>query len=332
VTDDGLTDHFATLGVEAEAVRVYRQLLKSGSITEAELIDAGEAGPGHAAEILNDLVDGGLIARTGADGDRFAPVPPEAGLRALASRREGALSQATVAVINAYRESRRQQQGHNVDHLVEVVTGPAILERIRQGELHTQRMIRRLDSPPYYRIRASNQTELDHLANGISYRVVYAQSSLSREAYLEGNVVPSIKAGEQARVLPEVPVKLSLIDDTVAFLSMSIAEADVNRSLLVVRPSTLFNALVGLFEVCWKSALPVLPNGEVGSKIEPIEERMLGLLASGMSDEAIIRTLRISRRTFFRYLERLQARAGVSTRFQLGIYAAREGWVPAPQP
>jgi DNA-binding CsgD family transcriptional regulator len=78
--------------------------------------------------------------------------------------------------------------------------------------------------------------------------------------------------------------------------------------------------------------LPVLPNGEVGSKIEPIEERMLGLLASGMSDEAIIRTLRISRRTFFRYLERLQARAGVSTRFQLGIYAAREGWVPAPQP
>jgi hypothetical protein len=30
--------------------------------------------------------------------------------------------------------------------------------------------------------------------------------------------------------------------------------ADVNRSLLVVRPSTLFNALVGLFEVCWPLA------------------------------------------------------------------------------
>ena len=38
----------------------------------------------------------------------------------------------------------------------------------------------------------------------------------------------------------------------------------------------------------------------------------------------------ISRRTFFRYLERLQARAGVNSRFQLGVQAVRSGWLDAP--
>jgi sugar-specific transcriptional regulator TrmB len=201
VTDGGLTGHFATLGVEPDAVRIYRHLLQTGTITEVELVETGLATASRAAEILGVLVDAGLIARSGED-DRFSPVPPEAGLRALTAQREGELSQATVAVVNAYRESRRQQQAQSVDHLVEVVTGPAILERIRQAELHTQRELRRLDSPPYYRMRSSNGLELDHLASGINYRVVYSQSSLSREDYFESNVVPCIKAGEQARVLP----------------------------------------------------------------------------------------------------------------------------------
>jgi DNA-binding CsgD family transcriptional regulator len=331
VTDGPLSDHFATLGVDAAAVRVYRHLLMAGASGAPDLVRAGLLGADELPEanaILAALTEAGLIAPSGESGERFAPVPPEAGLRALTARREGELNEATVAVVNAYRESRRQQQVQSIDDLVEVVTGPAILERIRQAELHTYREIRRLDSPPYYRLRPSNDTELDHLARGIGYRVVYSRSSLSRDDYLESNIVPCMKAGEQARVLAEVPVKLSLIDDTLALVSLSIAQAEVNRSLLIVRPSTLFNALVGLFEVCWKTALPILPSDAAGSPIEPIEQRMLGLLAAGMSDEIIIRTLRISRRTFFRYLEKLQTRAGVNTRFQLGIYASREGWLP----
>jgi DNA-binding CsgD family transcriptional regulator len=328
--DLDLKAHFALLGVEPEAEGVYRELLTSGSASVGDLVARGIAR--ETAELsLGALVRSGLIAAHGsADGtehDRFVPVPPDAGLRVLGSRREGELNEAMVAVQNAYRDFRRQTLNQSIDHLVEVVTGPAILQRIKQAEDHAQREIRRLDSPPYYRTQSSNNTELDHLASGIGYRVVYSQASLARENYLEGNIVPCIKAGEQARVLPSVPVKLSVIDDTVALVSLSITDADVNRTLLVVRPSTLFSALVGLFEMCWQSGLSILPTGAVSSRIEPVEERMLGLLAAGMSDDDIVRTLRISRRTFFRYLEKLQARAGVSTRFQLGVYAVQQGWL-----
>ncbi|UQX90148.1 hypothetical protein M6D93_09155 [Jatrophihabitans telluris] len=330
--DLDLKHHFAALGVDPAAVDLYRRLLEDGSVAPEQLSAHGGAGGAEGVEgadaLISSLVASGLIAPDGNAAGRYVPVPPEAGLRLLAGRREGQLNEATVAVQRAYREFRRQTRPASADHPVEVVTGPAILSRLKQAEDHAEREIRRLDSPPYYRTRTANNTELDHLARGIGYRVVYSQASLARENYLDGNILPSVKAGEQARVLPSVPVKLSIIDDTVALVSLSISDADVNRTLLIVRPSTLFSALVGLFEVCWKSALPILPSGDVGSSIEPVEQRMLGLLASGLSDEDIVRTLRISRRTFFRYLEKLQARAGVSTRFQLGVYAARHGWLP----
>ncbi|MGX7679660.1 transcriptional regulator TrmB [Jatrophihabitans sp. DSM 45814] len=325
-----LKEHFALLGVEPAAVSVYRELLAKGSLTLADLVARGDM-PATAQRCLDALMDVGLIAAAGADQtegtDRFVPVPPDAGLRMLGSRKEGELNEAVVAIQNAYREFSRQTGRASLDHLVEVVTGPAILQRIKQAEDHAQREIRRLDSPPYYRTQSSNRTELDHLARGVGYRVVYAQASLARENYLETNIVPCIKAGEQARVLGAVPVKLSVIDDTVALVSLSITDADVNRTLLIVRPSTLFSALVGLFEMCWQSSLSILPTGAVSSRIEPVEERMLGLLSAGMSDDDIVRTLRVSRRTFFRYLEKLQTRAGVSTRFQLGVYAAQQGWL-----
>lgn len=325
--DPDLKDHFVALGVDPDGVEIYRRVLTEGSVSLQGLLDDG-ADESSALELLRALVASGLIAPASEEPDRYVPVQPDAGLRLLASRREGEVNEATVAVQRAYREFRRQALTQTGDHPVELVTGPAILSRLKQAEDHAQREIRRLDSPPYYRTRPANNTELDHLARGISYRVVYSQASLAREGYLEHNIVPSIKAGEQARVLPSVPVKLSIIDDTVALVSLSISDADVNRTLLVVRPSTLFSALVGLFEMCWRSGLPVLPNGDVGSSIEPVEQRMLGLLASGLSDDEIVRTLRISRRTFFRYLEKLQARAGVSTRFQLGVFAAQQGWLP----
>jgi DNA-binding CsgD family transcriptional regulator len=326
VPDADLRHHFTLLGVDPELVAIYQQVLAAGSCTRDEvgqLLGNASAAAGGLAE----LVDAGLIAPDGVSADRFTAVPPDAGLRVLGSRREGELNRAVVAVQNLYREHRRRQQTQSVDHLVEVVTGPAILQRLKQAEDHAHREIRRLDSPPYYRVSGTNQTELDHLQLGISYRVVYAQASLATENYLESNIVPCIRGGEQARVLPNVPVKLSIIDDTLALVSLSITEADVNRTLLIVRPSTLFTALIGLFELCWQSGVPILPAGDVGSRIEPVEQRMLTLLAAGMGDDDIIRTLRISRRTFFRYLERLQLRAGTNTRFQLGVYAARQGWL-----
>ncbi|HET6985952.1 MAG TPA: helix-turn-helix domain-containing protein [Kribbella sp.] len=326
-TDTERADHLKVLGLTDDEIKVYQHLLRTGpsSITELD-----EAVPDRAAGIdstLGGLVQAGLARRSGSDHSRFLPVPPDAGLEAMTLRRESELKQARIEVLNAYDEFRRTVHNESTTHLIEVVTGSAIIERIHQIKGGAQREILAIDSPPYY-IGGPNQEEIEHLKRGVSYRVVYSPESVEVPGYLTENILPCVEAGEQARVLPDVPAKLTIIDGSIAFVSMSVRDTDVNRSLLIIRPSSLLTALIGMFELCWRNALPLHASvGTEDDRLEPIERRLLALLATGAADDTIARTLGISRRTFFRYLERLMNRTGASTRFQLALHAARENWL-----
>ena len=326
-TDTERADHLRVLGLSDDEILVYQHLLRTGPSSITELDDAV---PDRAASIdatLGGLVQAGLARRSGSDHSRYLPVPPDAGLEAMTLRRESELKQARIEVLNAYDEFRRTVHNESTTHLIEVVTGNAIVERIRQIKGGAQREILAIDSPPYY-IGGPNQEEIEHLKRGVSYRVVYSPESVEVPGYLTENILPCVEAGEQARVLPDVPAKLTIIDGSIAFVSMSVRDTDVNRSLLIIRPSSLLTALIGMFELCWRNALPLHASvGTEDDRLEPIERRLLALLATGAADDTIARTLGISRRTFFRYLERLMNRTGASTRFQLALHAARENWL-----
>jgi sugar-specific transcriptional regulator TrmB/DNA-binding CsgD family transcriptional regulator len=325
--DTERADHLRVLGLNDDEIKVYQHLLRTGPSSVTELDEAVPDRERSIDATLSGLVQAGLARRSGSDHSRYLPVPPDAGLEAMTLRRESELKQARIEVLNAYDEFRRTVHNESTAHLIEVVTGSAIVERIHQIKSGVQREILAIDSPPYY-IGGPNQEEIDHLRRGVSYRVVYSPESVEVPGYLTENILPCVEAGEQARVLPDVPAKLTIIDGAIAFVSMSARDTDVNRSLLIIRPSSLLTALVGMFELCWRNALPLHASvGTEDDRLEPIERRLLALLATGAADDTIARTLGISRRTFFRYLERLMNRTGASTRFQLALHAARESWL-----
>ena len=326
-TDTERADHLKVLGLNDDEIEVYQHLLRTGPSSITELDDAVPDRERPIDSILGGLVQAGLARRSGSDHSRYLPVPPDAGLEAMTLRRESELKQARIEVLNAYDEFRRTVHNESTTHLIEVVTGSAIVERIHQIKGGVQREILAIDSPPYY-IGGPNQEEIDHLRRGVSYRIVYSPESVEVPGYLTENILPCVEAGEQARVLPDVPAKLTIIDGSIAFVSMSARDTDVNRSLLIIRPSSLLSALIGMFELCWRNALPLHASvGTEDDRLEPIERRLLALLATGAADDTIARTLGISQRTFFRYLERLMNRTGASTRFQLALHAARENWL-----
>ncbi len=321
-------EHLRVLGLGADEIGVYQHLLRCGPASVSELTESAGEYISGIDDALRGLVEAGLARRSGNDPSRFLPVPPDAGLEALTLRRESELKQARIEVLNAYDEFRRTVHNESTTHLVEVVTGSAIVERIQQIEHGVQREIMAIDSPPYYRTMVANPTEIEHLRRGIAYRVVYSPESVEMPDYLEGNILPAVEAGEQARVLPDVPAKLTIIDSSIALVSMVVRDTAVNRQLLIVRPSSLLTAMIGMFELCWRNALPLHTSaGADDERLEPIERRLLALLATGAADDTIARTLGISRRTFFRYLERLMTRTGAGTRFQLALHATREGWL-----
>ncbi|WP_418955458.1 helix-turn-helix transcriptional regulator [Streptomyces tritici] len=319
------------LGVGPDAVRVYRALLERAPAPLGEVgAAAGLEGPGLTAA-YGELVDAGLASAGGEGGDVVAPVPPAAGLEILARHRAAELEESRITVGGAFESFRRQRLAAYNDDLVEVVTGEAIGPRMRHAWASAREQIRQLESPPYFPQPGATDDALATLARGVTQRVVYSRASLEQPGRLAEIIEPCIEAGEQARVLPSVPVKLLIIDEAFALVSLSIREADVLNTMLVVQPCGLLSALVALFEQTWQNALP-FHGGAPGPSaapagLPPADRRLLRLLAGGASDEAIARELGVSRRTFFRRLQILMARVGAANRFQLALQAQRKGWL-----
>ena len=98
-------------------------------------------------------------------------------------------------------------------------------------------------------------------------------------------------------------------------------------SFVVVHRSGLFDALSALFETLWRLALPLSSPVSNSSRQAPVldadEQRILALMNSGLSDEAIARQLGLSQRTLQRRVRALMDRFHAVTRYQLGVQAAR---------
>ncbi|GAA1703563.1 LuxR family transcriptional regulator [Fodinicola feengrottensis] len=322
------TRYLATLGLPDAEVEIYGHLLLIGTAAVQQIAQL----TGYTAEAVQkaftSLNEGGLVGLVGNDPAVVVPVRPGPALDLLIRSREAELARARIAAVNAYDEFHREVVRDSADQLVEVIEAPAVRNRIHQLEKSARAEIRALDSPPYYAVSNANDVELENLGRGVRYRAVYAKAALVESAYLAENVSPCIKAGEESRTLPELPAKLLIVDDECAVVALSQPEADVGRLALLIRPSSLLSALIGLFEICWRSALPLDLRGEPnGPYLQPSERRLLGLLAAGMGDEQAARSLGVSRRTLFRYLEGLMSRTGAANRFQLALYAVRNRWI-----
>ncbi|MEU3597272.1 helix-turn-helix transcriptional regulator [Streptomyces sp. NPDC006798] len=327
MTNARLGEALRLLGLDAAAARIYLTLLDLAPAPLGAVAAASGVGEPDFPAAYQVLVDTGLASAPRADGDVVAPVPPAAGLELLARHRAAEVEESRIAVSGAFDSFRRQRLAAYNDDLVEVVTGDAVGPRIRRAWASAREQIRQFESPPYVPLTDPTRDALATLARGVTQRVVYSRESLEYPGRLQEVIEPCVRAGEQARVLPSVPVKLVIIDDAYALVSLSIEEADVHNTMLVVQPCGLFSALVALFEQSWRNAVPFQGRTTRPGGLPPADRRLLWLLAGGAADEVIARELGISRRTLYRRLQTLMARLGAANRFQMALQAQRHGWL-----
>ncbi|MBD0708179.1 MULTISPECIES: helix-turn-helix domain-containing protein [unclassified Streptomyces] len=327
MVNERLGEALRLLGVGPGAVRVYLALLAEGPAPLGAVGDVAGLAGAELAEAYRELVDSGLASAADGEREPAAPVPPGAGLEVLGRRRAAELDASRITVGSAFDSFRRHRLAGYHDPLVEVVTGEAIGLRMRQAWAGARERIRQFDSPPYFPLVGATEDALATLARGVTQQVVYSRASLEHPGHLENAIEPCVEAGEQARVLPSVPVKLLIIDDAYALVALSIRETDVYNTMLVVQPCGLLSALVALFEQSWRSALPLHGRSARPVGLLPADRRLLRLLAAGADDEVIARELGVSRRTLFRRVQVLMARLGATSRFQMALQAQRAGWL-----
>ncbi|MFS8095607.1 hypothetical protein LFM09_00545 [Lentzea alba] len=205
---------------------------------------------------------------------------------------------------------------HRQGRLVEVVHGEeAVLRWWRQIHRAARAELLGLTRPPF--LTSSNPDEEDRLAAGVGYRAIYDHSVLELPGKLDG-IAEFARRGEQVRI-GAVPVKALLADDRIGLLAL---HPDTIDAALVVHSSSLLAVLRTLFERIWAAAVPF--GTDAG---EADTERLLTLLAAGMTDAAIARQFGWHLRTVQRRVRGLMSELGVRTRFQAGLQAARRGWL-----
>jgi DNA-binding CsgD family transcriptional regulator len=135
----------------------------------------------------------------------------------------------------------------------------------------------------------------------------------------------SVAAGEEARILPRIGMKLKIIDEAVAMLPLTPTGMS---GALVVRSPVIINALRAYFEMLWERATPLSgTRPDDGLPISEAQSEVLRLLAQGLMDEAIARRTNNSVQTVRRHVATLKELLQVETRFAAGAAAIRKGWI-----
>jgi predicted transcriptional regulator len=320
------------LGLTDETERVYTALVGQPQCTASELAATCGLTAATVGRLLSALVRDGLATRTAGRPPHFSATVPDVAVAALIDEQQHRLDEARSLVhrlMETYREAARIT---HPEMAVELLTDrDDISSAVGRMTADARREVRAFDRPPYVdRPGVNLDVQIQRQRHGVAHRVIYSQEAVAWPGRMISDIGPSIRAGEKARVRPELPLKLVISDNQVAIIPFSLATGGQSAAYLI-RRSPMLVALESLFEAEWDRALVLSDAGrQTGDdRTQPDEDTrcLLELLAAGLTDAAIARSQGWSERTTQRRIHRLMQELGAATRFQASLTAARRGWL-----
>lgn len=320
------------LGLDDVQTLAYRRLVGLPSESVEDLAAATNVPVAAMRTALEALETKGLVARSTADPGHVVASPPSLALGSMIAQRQHDIRRAALELERLAEEYRHAMSARAESNVIDVVHGSqAVAQRFAQLQRGARHEVLALVRSSVAVVSADENADEDvALARGVGYRVVLERAAFDRPGFLDA-VTESITAGAQVRVVDALPLRLVVADRTLALLPLASTGQDSGGGALLVHPSGLLDALVHLFELVWSSAHDVMPGpGDPTAGLAETDARLLTLLAAGLTDRAIGGQLGLSMRTVQRRISALMDRAGVTSRFQLGLEAARRGWLAVP--
>ena len=307
--DDGVLDVIGLGPVERDAY----ELLVDHPGASLDEIGVLWTGADPLEPVLRRLEDVVLASTVPGPPVRYSPVAPGLAFEAALSDHDERLDRARrhVGILTAAYKARPAEG--DAEAVIEVVTGRrAVEQRVLQLWRGARQRIGCLAKP-------SDVERIAALGRDVTCRVVYDRTAIDHPGAL-ATVERLIQAGQVARVLPDLPLSLYLADDQLAVVPLHGEPV----AAIVIHQSALLVALNALFEGLWQRALPLNGAGTAsnGKLANADQQRLITLLLSGLTDEAIARQLGTSHRTIQRRVAALMTDLGAHTRFQVGVQAA----------
>jgi sugar-specific transcriptional regulator TrmB len=258
--DNGaLVDRLTRLGLTSYEAKAYLALIRRDSSTAAEVARLAGVPRQRIYDVLASLLEKGLTSTRPGRVVKYAATAPSQAIERLVNEHRERLSDLerdAKGMLEHLGPAYAAGQGHTdpLEYIEVLRDRGAINERFDELQSQIKDEILVFTKPPY---ATPPQEEVKGLEVSREHKAcsVYEFSIFDDPATIEG-VRRFIEAGEEARFVPELPLKLVIIDETIVMFGMEDPVAGGSEmTIVVVEHPQLAKILKIAFSSVWNEGL-----------------------------------------------------------------------------
>jgi sugar-specific transcriptional regulator TrmB len=255
----GHVEQLTRLGMTMYEAKAYLALIRRGSSTAAEVARIAGVPRQRIYDVLASLVERGLASTRPGRVVKYVASPPDSAIERLVGDHKRALDElerGANQMITQLAPAFKEGQGVTdpLDYIEVLRDRRAINERFAelQEEIKTEILV--FTKPPYATPPQEEEKGVE-VAREHKARSVYEFSIFDDAETIEG-VRHFIDAGEEARFVEELPLKLVIIDQRYVMFGMEDPVAGGSElTMVVVEHPSLAATLKVAFEAVWSQGL-----------------------------------------------------------------------------
>lgn len=254
-----LVAQLTRLGLTSYEAKAYLTLIRRDSFTAAQVARQSGLPRQRIYDVLGSLVQKGLaVARPGTV-VKYAATTPEVAIDLLLTSHRDELSRMehdARGMVKDLKPAFEAGQVHTdpLEYIEVLRDRRAINERFAELQSAVKKEILVFTKPPYATPPQENVEGLEVIATHEA-RSLYEFSVFDESAVMRG-VQRFVEAGEDARFVPELPLKLVIIDETIVMFGMEDPVAgSSDLTIVVVEHRSLAKVLKTAFNAIWETGL-----------------------------------------------------------------------------
>jgi|SRR5580765_2981911 len=249
------------LGLTSYEARAYLALVRRDASSPSDVARLSRIPRQRIYDVLKTLVQKGLATHRPGPPTKYAAVAPEFAIERLTLARREELdriersSRELIDLLSpAFVEGQKERDP--LDYIEVLRDRAAINERFGELQEGIEKEILVFTKPPYATPPQENPEGLE-VTRKHHARSVYEYSALDDPDFARG-VRRFIEAGEEARFVEHLPLKLVIIDETVVMFGMEDPVGGASElTIVVVEHSALAQVLKIAFDAVWARGLTV---------------------------------------------------------------------------
>ncbi len=247
------------LGLTSYEAKAYLTLILRDSFTAAQVARQSGLPRQRIYDVLGSLVQKGLAAARPGTVVKYAATPPELAIDQLLTAHREQLEQMerdARSMANSLKPAFEAGQEHTdpLEYIEVLRDRRAINERFAELQAGVKKEILVFTKPPYATPPQENVEGLEVIQTHAA-RSLYEYSIFDDPAVARG-VQRFVEAGEDARFVPSLPLKLVIIDETIVMFGMEDPVAGSSElTIVVVEHQSLARVLKTAFDAIWETGL-----------------------------------------------------------------------------